>query len=206
MAIMAAAVILFPTIAHSQSAVAWGPLGHRSVSHPRSSNWTCRFPASGFPAGFTARHATWPRGASVGGSDGRGINHPDDLETARDDIRANRKFTPQRPPFGLSGFDTIYSGFDRMMELSDCAPSGVGPPGSLMGLPHDTIRPLEPEEIRNARTPHCRIVRDPELLQYLPHNFFDTPKGKAALERVARYDNAKYTDSAGGKAALAGSL
>jgi hypothetical protein len=28
----------------------------RSVSHPRSSNRTCRFPASGSPTGFTARH------------------------------------------------------------------------------------------------------------------------------------------------------
>jgi hypothetical protein len=52
-------------------AVAWGPIGHRSVSHLRSSNRTCRFPASGFPAGFTARHATWPLGASVGGTERR---------------------------------------------------------------------------------------------------------------------------------------
>jgi hypothetical protein len=75
-----------------------------------------------------------------------------------------------------------------------------------MGLPRDTIRPLTPEEIRNVRTPHCRIARDHELLQYLPDNFFNTPEGKAALERVARYDNAKYRDSAGGKAALADRL
>jgi hypothetical protein len=40
-------------------AVAWA-FGYRLVSHPRSSNRTCRFPASGFPAGFTARHATGP--------------------------------------------------------------------------------------------------------------------------------------------------
>jgi len=33
--------------------------GHRSLSHPRSSNRTCRFLASGLRAGFTARHATW---------------------------------------------------------------------------------------------------------------------------------------------------
>jgi len=37
-------------------AVAWGPLGHRPVSHPRSSNRTYRFPASGFPAGFDVIH------------------------------------------------------------------------------------------------------------------------------------------------------
>jgi hypothetical protein len=30
----------------------------RPVSHPRSSNWTCRFPASGFPTGFTADSRT----------------------------------------------------------------------------------------------------------------------------------------------------
>ena len=198
---MAAAVILFPAIAHSQPA-----LGHRPVCHPCSSNRTCRFPASGFSAGFTARHATWPRGASVGGSDGRGINHPDDLETARNDVRANRIFTPQRPPFLLRGLLRILYGFDRMMELSDCAPSAVGAPRSLMGVPRDTIRVLAPEEIRNAQTPHCAIARDPELLQYLPADFFNTPEGKAALERVARYDNAKYTEFAGGKAALADRL
>ena len=48
-----------------------GPLGHRPVSHPRSSNRTCRFPASGFPTGFTARHATGPLGASVEGTERR---------------------------------------------------------------------------------------------------------------------------------------
>src|SRR5215831_16064667 len=30
----------------------------RPVSHPRSSNRTCRFPASGFPTGFTADSRT----------------------------------------------------------------------------------------------------------------------------------------------------
>ena len=39
--------------------------GQRPVSHPRSSNRTCRFPASGSPAGFTARHATGPLGAGL---------------------------------------------------------------------------------------------------------------------------------------------
>ena len=32
-----------------------GPIGQRSFSHPRSSNQTCRFPAFGFPIGFTTR-------------------------------------------------------------------------------------------------------------------------------------------------------
>ncbi len=35
--------------------MAWA-VRHRSVSSPRSSNRTCRFPASGSPTGFTARH------------------------------------------------------------------------------------------------------------------------------------------------------
>jgi hypothetical protein len=34
------------------------PFGKRPVSHPRSSNPTCRFPALGFPIDFTARHTT----------------------------------------------------------------------------------------------------------------------------------------------------
>ena len=46
-----------------------GALGHRPVSHPRSSNRTCRFPASGFPTGFTAMHATGPLWASVEGTE-----------------------------------------------------------------------------------------------------------------------------------------
>jgi hypothetical protein len=36
-------------------AVAWA-MRQRSVSHPRSSNRTCGFPASGSPTGFTIRH------------------------------------------------------------------------------------------------------------------------------------------------------
>jgi hypothetical protein len=48
-----------------------GAFGHRPVSHPRSSNRTSRFPASGFPTGFTARHTTGPRGAGVGGTQRR---------------------------------------------------------------------------------------------------------------------------------------
>jgi hypothetical protein len=48
-----------------------GALGHRPVSHPRSSNRTCRFPASGFPTGFTAMHATGPLWAGVEGTERR---------------------------------------------------------------------------------------------------------------------------------------
>jgi hypothetical protein len=124
-------------------------------------------------------------------SEGRGLYHRDDLKTARDDVRAHRKFTSQAPPFGLSV---------KMIELSDCAPS-VGAPGSLVGVPRDTTTPLVPNEIRNARTPHCDIAHDPELLQYLPRDFFKAQVGKAALERVARYE-----DLAGDKAALADRL
>src|SRR5262245_21997114 len=36
-------------------AVAWA-MRQRSVSHPRSSNRTCGFPASGSPTGFAVRH------------------------------------------------------------------------------------------------------------------------------------------------------
>ena len=38
-------------------AVAWA-VRHHSVSLPRSSNRTCRFPASGFPTGFFLTHTT----------------------------------------------------------------------------------------------------------------------------------------------------
>src|SRR6516162_11526887 len=38
-------------------AVAWAMRQH-VVSHPRSSNRTCRSPASGSPTGFTVRHTT----------------------------------------------------------------------------------------------------------------------------------------------------
>ena len=35
-----------------------GAMRHRPVSHPRSSNRTCRFPASGFPTGFIVGHTS----------------------------------------------------------------------------------------------------------------------------------------------------
>src|SRR5207245_3616048 len=41
----------------------------RPVYHPRSSNRTCGFPASGFPTGFIARHtAAVPNGHAGGGT------------------------------------------------------------------------------------------------------------------------------------------
>ena len=40
-----------------KGAVAWA-IRHHSVSLPRSSNRTCRFPASGFPTGFFLMHTT----------------------------------------------------------------------------------------------------------------------------------------------------
>jgi hypothetical protein len=36
-----------------------------------TANAPCRFPASGFPTGFTARHSTGPHGAGVGGTERR---------------------------------------------------------------------------------------------------------------------------------------
>jgi hypothetical protein len=46
---------LVSTVESRMGAVAWA-MRQRSVSHPRSSNRTCRFPASGSPTGFTVRH------------------------------------------------------------------------------------------------------------------------------------------------------
>ncbi len=40
--------------------MAWA-MWHRSVSPPRSSNRTCRFPASGSPTGFTSRPTAWSK-------------------------------------------------------------------------------------------------------------------------------------------------
>src|SRR6266511_3831883 len=48
-------------------AVAWA-MRRRSVSHPRSSNRTCRFPASGSPTGFTVRHTAFSIDHFVGES------------------------------------------------------------------------------------------------------------------------------------------
>src|SRR5215472_13824741 len=45
------------------------PAEHASLTWTH--NRACRFPASGFPAGFTARHATGPLGAGVGGTERR---------------------------------------------------------------------------------------------------------------------------------------
>src|SRR4029077_2718552 len=44
-------------------------------------NRTCRFPASGFPAGFTARHATGPLGAGVGGTERRVLDECHQMDT-----------------------------------------------------------------------------------------------------------------------------
>jgi hypothetical protein len=127
-------------------------------------------------------------------SEGRGIYHRDDLKNARDDVRANSKPT------------VVRDSSIRMIKLNDCA-LAVGAPGSLMGLPRDVITPLVPKEIENARTaPDCGIAGDPELLQYLPPGYFNYPGGKAALARVARYENATYAESVVGKAALANRL
>jgi hypothetical protein len=50
-----------------KSAVAWA-MRQRSVSLPRSSNRTCRFPASGFPTGFIMRHTASVQHARVEGA------------------------------------------------------------------------------------------------------------------------------------------
>src|ERR1035437_8156793 len=56
-----------------------GPFGHRPVSHPRSSNRTCRSPASGFPTGFTVRHTESKLTARGFGA---ASNSPSPLDTA----------------------------------------------------------------------------------------------------------------------------
>ena len=50
-------------------AVAWGLWPTPRFPSPRSSNRACRFPAPGFPTGFTARHTTAGRSLLVSGDD-----------------------------------------------------------------------------------------------------------------------------------------
>src|SRR5438132_1078725 len=59
-------------------AVAWA-IRQRSVSHPRSSNRTCRSPASGSPTGFTARYTESKLSARGFGTVN---NSPSPLDTA----------------------------------------------------------------------------------------------------------------------------
>src|SRR5260370_41636799 len=66
-----------------------GPYGQRPVSHPRSSNRACRFPAPGFPTGFTARHTTAGRSLLVSGDD----------TSARDGLRQAVELSLKAPDF-----------------------------------------------------------------------------------------------------------
>ena len=52
---MPAALASAALVESRMGAVAWA-MRQRSVSHPRSSNRTCGFPASGSPTGFVVRH------------------------------------------------------------------------------------------------------------------------------------------------------
>src|ERR1700675_1722988 len=55
-------------------ALTFTPAGLSPAEHASlrwTHNRTCRFPASGFPTGFTARHTTGPLGAGVGGTERR---------------------------------------------------------------------------------------------------------------------------------------
>src|SRR5713101_1342469 len=55
------------TVESRMGAVAWA-MWQRAVSHPRSSNRTCRSPASGSPTGFIARRTEkkpWPQASCV---------------------------------------------------------------------------------------------------------------------------------------------
>jgi hypothetical protein len=67
----------------------------------------------------------------------------------------------------------------------------VGAPGSLIGVPNDTVSPLVQKEIDTATkqaAPLPPITRDPQLLQYLPEGYFDLVRVIAAFNRLARVE------------------
>src|SRR5262245_29116081 len=67
----------------------------------------------------------------------------------------------------------------------------VGAPGSLIGVPNDTVSPLVQKEIDAATkqvAPLPPITRDPQLLQYLPEGYFDLVRVIAAFNRLARVE------------------
>lgn len=67
----------------------------------------------------------------------------------------------------------------------------IGEPGSLIGVPRDTLTPLVQKEIDAAAKqtrPLPAITRNPLLLQYLPDGFFELPEARAAFDRLARIE------------------
>ena len=83
-----------------------------------------------------------------------------------------------------------------------------GAPGSLVGVPRDTISPLVPKELDAAARdirPLPLITSDSRLLQYLPEGYFNTPEGRAAFNRLARVEPS-FVDSPAGLAHLADRL
>src|SRR3984957_13842744 len=62
--------VLGCSLGFAAAVIADGRLQRACKAQP-SSNRTSRFPASGFPTGFTARHTTRPLGADVGGTERR---------------------------------------------------------------------------------------------------------------------------------------
>src|ERR1700683_3347024 len=112
-------------------AVAWA-IRQRSVSHPRSSNRTCRSPASGSPTGFTARYTESKLTARGFGTVS---NSPSPLDTAishgAPEVRAlsspsiprlRRSYAPVRlppwpPPFAtLRPLPSPLTGLPRLPE------------------------------------------------------------------------------------------
>lgn len=81
------------------------------------------------------------------------------------------------------------------------ADTPIGAPGSLLGVPRDVTSPLVLQELENVRNaPDRPITRDRALLQYLPPGYFNTPGGKAALERLVQHG---YADCEQGRANIA---
>jgi hypothetical protein len=68
----------------------------------------------------------------------------------------------------------------------------AGAPGSLIGVPDDTVSPLVQKEIDAAtkQTPESLppITRDPRLLQYLTVDYFNSVSAIAAFNRLARVE------------------
>jgi len=130
-----------------------GPHGQRSVSHPRSSNRTCRFPASGPPTGFTVRH------------------------TGRNGSRASsaRRLLAFAPPHSNLGWVLSFDGVRRLsanhldLSIFKSAPEvGVLPSAGITQLhrSYDPIRlPPEPPPsatLRPLPSPVTGLPRLPE--------------------------------------------
>jgi len=105
-------------------AVAWA-MRQRPVSHPRSSNRTCRFPAFGFPTGFTERHteSNQPHAANAQLAHG-GVRQELDVLDAAPELVENRKASDQQSSTISCWFDTFWRAIkqayaQRMFEIGN---------------------------------------------------------------------------------------